>query len=302
MQTYHFHPITSCNMCGQSNSTHKVLGQRLNKSQGFRPRKKVGISVSIQQCSNCGLIYSNPLPVPASLQDHYGTPAEDYWKPEYFTWSPTYFAHQINEAKQLLPFAEGMKALDIGAGLGKAMLSMEHAGFETYGMEPSVPFHKKAISEMGVNAERLKLGAIEELDYAPNTFDFITFGAVYEHLYDPNLCMQKAMTWLKPGGILHAEVPSSKWLMPKIMNFYFRLIGTNYVTNLSPMHTPFHLHEFTEKSFEELGKKIGYTIEKRRTEVCSIYFVPKIFHPLLRWYMKTTQTGMQLTVYLRKNG
>jgi 2-polyprenyl-3-methyl-5-hydroxy-6-metoxy-1,4-benzoquinol methylase len=143
MQTYHFHPITSCNMCGQSNSTHKVLGQRLNKSQGFRPRKKVGISVSIQQCSNCGLIYSNPLPVPASLQDHYGTPAEDYWKPEYFTWSPTYFAHQINEAKQLLPFAEGMKALDIGAGLGKAMLSMEHAGFETYGMEPSVPFHKK---------------------------------------------------------------------------------------------------------------------------------------------------------------
>ena len=32
--------------------------------------------------------------------------------------------------------------------------------------------------------------------------------------------------------------------------------GTNYVTNISPMHSPFHLYEFGLKSFEELGKKI----------------------------------------------
>src|SRR5690606_24721726 len=110
--------------------------------------------------------------------------------------------------------------LDIGAGLGKAMLSMDHAGFETYGLEPSIPFHQKAITVMGIPIEKLKLGAIEELDYEQNTFDFITFGAVYEHLYDPSYCMEKAMKWLKPNGILHAEVPSSNWLMPKLMNFY----------------------------------------------------------------------------------
>lgn len=287
-------------MCGDATKHHKIMGQRLNKTQGFKPKGKTGISVSVMKCTNCGLIYSNPQPIPKDLQDHYGTPPEEYWKPEYFTWEPGYFLSQIQQAKLLLSDKEGMKALDIGAGLGKAMLSMEHEGFETYGMEPSIPFHQKAIDEMGVKQERLKLGAIEELDYEPNSFDFITFGAVYEHLYDPHTCMEKAMEWLKPGGVIHAEVPSSKWFMSKVMNFYFRLVGTNYVTNLSPMHTPFHLHEFTEKSFEELGKKIGFRIEKKSTEVCSIYAVPKIFHPILRWYMKKTNTGMQLTVYLKK--
>ncbi len=89
--------------------------------------------------------------------------------------------------------------------------------------------------------------------------------------------------------------------MPKFMNFYFKLIGTNYVTNLSPMHSPFHLYEFDIKSFEELSKKLNFSIVKQRFEVCSIYHVPKILHPVLKWYMKKTNRGMQLTVYLRKN-
>ena len=63
-------------MCGAENTNHTILGQRLNKSQGLRPKKKIGISVSIQQCKNCNLIYSNPLPIPENLQDHYGTPPE----------------------------------------------------------------------------------------------------------------------------------------------------------------------------------------------------------------------------------
>ena len=40
-----------------------------------------------------------------------------------------------------------MTALDIGAGLGKAMLSLENSGFDTFGLEPSIPFHEKAISK-----------------------------------------------------------------------------------------------------------------------------------------------------------
>lgn len=67
------------------------------------------------------------------------------------------------------------------------------------------------------------------------------------------------------------------------------------------MHPPFHLYEFGLKSFEELGKKLGYRIEKHYYEVCDIYFAPRVFHPLLRQYMKLNSTGMQLMVYLRKS-
>lgn len=300
MKKYSFKEISVCEMCGDQTANHKVLGQRLNKSQGYRPKTKTGISVSIIKCTNCGLIYSNPQPIPFDLQDHYGTPPEEYWKEEYFVWQPTYFSSQIEEAKKLLDFKSGMKALDIGAGLGKAMLSMQSKDFDVYGLEPSIPFYERAISKMGIDKEKLKLGAIEDLDYELEFFDFITFGAVFEHLYEPSICLEKALSWLKPNGIIHIEVPSSKWLLPKFMNFYFNLIGTNYVTNLSPMHTPFHLHEFDLKSFNKLSEKLNFKVENYRYDVCSIYYFPKIFHGLLRSYMKATNKGMQLTVYLRK--
>ncbi len=287
-------------MCGDSVQDHKILGQRLNQSQGFKPKNKLGISVTVQQCRNCHLIYSNPQPIPFDIQDHYGTPSEDYWKPEYFEWNSTYFSGQIKEAKALLDFKAGMKALDIGAGIGKAMRSMENEEFETYGLEPSIPFREKAISKMNIDPIKLKLGSIEALDYESDFFDFITFGAVFEHLYEPAACLKKALHWLKPNGIIHIEVPSSKWLMPHFVNLYFRLIGTNYVTNLSPMHNPFHLHEFDRMSFEYLSSHLGLSIEKYRYDVCSIYYFPKVFHPLLRYYMKKTNTGMQLTLYLKK--
>ena len=297
---YSFKSIAKCEMCSDTTDGHHILGQRMNVSQGFRPKKKVGITVTIQKCSNCNLIYSNPQPIPFDIQDHYGTPPEEYWKSEYFTWKESYFSRQINEVKSLLDFKEGMKALDIGAGLGKAMLSLKNAGFDAYGLEPSIPFHERAISKMKIDPNKLKFGTVEALDYDKHSFDFITFGAVFEHLYEPSECLKKALNWLKPNGIIHIEVPSSEWFIPKIMNFYYKLIGTNYVTNLSPMHSPFHLHEFDSKSFEALSRQLNFSIAKKRYDVGTIYHVPAFLHPFLRWYMKKTDKGMQLTIYLRR--
>jgi len=287
-------------MCSSTYDKHKILGQRLNQSQGFNPKKKTGISTSIMKCKNCGLIFSNPQPIPFDIQDHYGMPPEDYWKPEYFTIDRNYFSDQIRTTKKLIQFEKGMKALDIGAGIGKCMISLQQAGYDAYGFEPSVPFHQKAIEKMNIPADKLKLGMIEEVDYAENNFDFITFGAVLEHLYDPAAAIKKAMKWVKPGGLIHIEVPSSKYLIPKIFNFYFRLRGTNYVNNISPMHRPFHLYEFAIESFRYHANAENYEIAHHEYYVCDIYFIPRIFHPFLKWYMSKTNTGMQLAVWLKK--
>lgn len=298
---YSFTDVRFCEMCGSPSDSHKILGIRLNKSQGLKPKKKTGIAVTIQKCSNCKLIYSNPLPIPSDIQDHYGTPPENYWKPEYFEWTPNYFSYQIKEASELLGGkVENLKALDIGAGIGKAMKSLDHAGFDTYGMEPSIPFFEKAISEMGIDPNKLKLGPVESIEYEPESFDFITFGAVFEHLYFPGNTLEKVAKWLKPGGVIQIEVPSSSWLIPKFMNAYFRMIGTTFTTHLSPMHSPFHLYEFDLKSFEQLSDKLGLKVEKSRYEVCDIYYMPGFIKPLLHRYMKRTNKGMQLTVYLKK--
>jgi ubiquinone/menaquinone biosynthesis C-methylase UbiE len=138
------------------------------------------------------------------------------------------------------------------------------------------------------------------MEYPENEFDFMTFGAVFEHLYHPAASLEKALKWLKPGGIIQIEVPSSKHFIAKLINAYFRLKGTNYVTHLSPMHSPFHLYEFGLKSFEELSRKLNITIARSDYHVCSMEPVPRLLHPLFSYYMKRTNTGMQLVVWLRK--
>ncbi len=295
-KTYTFRTVAGCEMCGSERS--RTLGMRLDASQGSRPRAATGIAVSVKQCLDCGLIYADPQPIPQALSDHYGIPADEYWSPEAFDWSPAYFAAEIEAAKRLLPFADGMTALDIGAGLGKAMRSLAHAGFDTWGIEPSLPFFERAAEQ--VEPARLQLAAIEDAEFPEANFDFITFGAVLEHIYAPSSALRKALGWLKPGGIIQVEVPSSRHLISKIANAYFKLRGTSFVTHISPMHAPFHLYEFGLASFERNGHINGYEIADHSFQVCSIYHVPKILHGPLRWWMERTDTGMQLSVYLRK--
>ncbi|MBL7889962.1 MAG: class I SAM-dependent methyltransferase [Bacteroidia bacterium] len=287
-------------MCGSNINEHKILGKRLNKSQGAFPQKKTGITTTIVKCKNCQLVFSNPLPIPANLQDHYGVPPENYWKPEYFEMDPNYFKNEIETLKTLKKTELNAKALDIGAGLGKCMIALKNAGFDAYGLEPSKPFYQQAIDKLHISESKLMLCSIEEAEYPENEFDFITFGAVLEHLYNPSESIKNAIKWLKPGGIIHIEVPSSKWLINKVIKFAYNIRGLDYVGNISPMHTPFHLYEFGTKSFELNGKKNNYSIIHQQHFVCETY-MPKMIDVIAKPYMKMTNTGMQLVVWLKKD-
>lgn len=289
---YDFRRVSRCNMCG--GHRFRLLGLRLNRSQGLSPKKVDGVAVSIKRCRDCDLIFADPQPVPEQLSDHYGVPTDDYWTFEAHRWTPDYFAGEIAEAKRLLRFERGMRALDIGVGLGKAVKSLTAAGFDVWGCEPIPEFRLKAIEIQGLDPDRIQPAAVENADYPESTFDFVTFGAVLEHIYDPKSALDRAMKWLRPGGVMQIEVPSSNWLIARLVNLYFRLRGTNFVTHISPMHSPFHLYEFSPKSFRD------YQIASQFFGVCDIPHVPDFLKPIFRRYMEVTQTGMQLTVYLRR--
>lgn len=296
---YTFKYIEACNMCGASSDNFKILGKRLNTSQGKDPQNKVGISVTIQQCKKCSLIFPNPFPVPNDIQDHYGIPPENYWVENYFKIDNNYFGGGIDWIKRLGGKIEGGKALDIGAGVGHCMKALQRAGYEVYGIEPSIPFHARAISKMNIDEKSIKNVQIEDAEFEDNTFDFITFGAVLEHLYDPNLCLEKSMRWLKPGGLMYVEVPSSDWLVNKIINKAYKLKGKDYVANLSPMHEPFHLYEFGVESFTRNAEKLGYEIADKEFYVGDTY-LPSFLSPIIKPYMKRKDKGMQLALMLRK--
>jgi SAM-dependent methyltransferase len=292
---YAFHDVRSCNMCGGS---ARVFGRRLSTSQGLLPKSKIGISVTVMRCARCGLIYPNPMPIPESIEDHYGIPPEDYWREDYFTVPDGNRSVTFDRMRDLAPHAKTF--LDIGAGIGKTMkVAREREGLEAYGVEPSEPFHRRAIELMGIPAERIALASAESAEFPDESFDLISFGVVLEHLYDPSAALLRALRWLKPGGVIHVEVPNAAYILSKLFNLYFWLRGTDFVVNISPMHVPFHLYEFTTDSFVRNGEINGYAIAHVDHFAGVSSFAPRL-NKLLTPAMDATGTGLGIVLYLTR--
>jgi len=225
---------------------------------------------------------------------------EDYWRPHQLESDASYFVAEVQRFRSMWQGTRTPRALDVGAGLGKAMKALDDQGFDTYGLEPSASFRDLAVSR-GIAEDRIKLAALEDAEYDPQTFDFVTFGAVLEHLHDPAIAIERALGWLAAGGLVQLEVPSSRWLIARLLNGLYRAQGLDYVTNLSPMHPPYHLYEFTVKSFEEHSKRAGYEVAYHRYYAGET-FLPSFADVAAQRLMDATRTGMQLEVWLRARG
>lgn len=300
---YEFHEIARCRMCSAPANEFRTLGMRRNRPHGLLPRRLTGVAVSIQRCRRCRLVFPNPLPIPQSIQQHYDLPAETYWSESYSENTDTFFETELLTYRSLFrPSGDGgAKALDIGAGIGRGMRALERHGFDVYGLEPSASFAQKAREKFGFSEDRFQLKAVEDASYPDDSFDFITFGAVLEHLYDPGAALARAVRWLRKDGLIHVEVPSSSWLVGRLANLYYRLTGTDYVAHVSPMHRPYHLYEFSTESFRLHGTEHGYEIAAHKIHVCETY-LPPVVDPLLKLAMRVSNTGLQLVIWLRKTG
>lgn len=302
-KTYSFEAISACEMCGSPDSDSRVLGQRFNCRQGLNTHNLQGITTTVKKCRRCGLIYANPLPVPFAVSDHYDIPPDEYWGKAYLSYDLNHFAWQAKDALRLLRELSPRPrvALDIGCGIGKDIKTLTRCGFECFGIEPSPSFREKALEFTGLNHDRIKGCSIEDASFPSNSFDFISFGAVFEHLYHPALSLQRVIYWLKPGGIIHIEVPSSRWLVERIYHLILKARGSELTSYLSPMHPPFHLYSFSIESFQILSSELGLRIIEQKYHVNSALHFPHPLKGLASGLMKQSKRGMQLTVWLAKS-
>ena len=302
-----------CDACLSPRDSHELIGRRMDRRQGFFPRTKIGMIVSVLRCSQCGLIFSTPQVRPLNIDSHYGNP-NDYFSCEELAFELSVDTIIYRNPAELRdrwllqgidipidPFV-GMRALDIGVGHGKNYKWLESVGFETYGIEPSLSFYSRLLEIMRIDPSRLENKPVEEAIFPSDWFSYITFGAVLEHLYSPREALILASKWLAPRGVVHCEVPSSSWLGSKIINAYFSLIGTQFTTHLSPLHPPFHLYEFTASALAYLGKAAGLEICRLRVIPCGSDFLPRRLSPVAHFLMEKTGTGMQIEVFYRKPG
>jgi 2-polyprenyl-3-methyl-5-hydroxy-6-metoxy-1,4-benzoquinol methylase len=103
------------------------------------------------------------------------------------------------------------------------------------------------------------------------TFDFILFGDVLEHLMKPELALQNVKYLLKPEGSILICVPS-------IVHWSIRrdiLLGKFEYTESGPLDRT-HIHFFTPKTIRDLIRKENFEI----VEESGIVWLPKFVYKL----------------------
>jgi len=300
-EQYTFRAIEQCPMCGYKVTDQQYFGKRLNQSQGLNPRKLQGTEVRIYKCAQCRLVYPNPIPLLSKKDDrHATTELKEFWGERLLSYE--HFRDELNVLSRLSnkPLAE-MVVLDIGFGLGNSLLTLSPACKEAHGIEPFEIFFNKAIELNGnkLDTSLLKCISFEDAQYRDGQFDFIFFEAL-QHLPDLEAGIKKVLRWLKPGGIFYVELPSSSYLFNRLINLFYSLQGSGFVVNTNPMHGNYTYYEFSEKCFIDNGKRLGYKVLHHEVFPCNPP-VKGILGDLLHFIMKRTDTGMQRSIWLRKD-
>jgi SAM-dependent methyltransferase len=107
-----------------------------------------------------------------------------------------------------------MRILDVGVGLGRIL--SQFPNLQRYGMDICLDFLKISQSK-GIE---VCFSLIEDMPYSPEMFDIIICTDVLEHVIDVNLCCEKMLAILKPGGFLIIRTPYREPLNGYLMKEY----------------------------------------------------------------------------------
>jgi 2-polyprenyl-3-methyl-5-hydroxy-6-metoxy-1,4-benzoquinol methylase len=133
-----------------------------------------------------------------------------------------------------------LRFLDIGAASGEIMKAFEKQGWEVYGIELSESFLQFAKEKR--NLKNIYSCEIEDAPFEDNSFDFIHFWHVIEHLRDPIIVLKKIYNWLQPNGRVNIGTPNPR---PPYVSL------TSLVTNRFDLGID-HTFGFPPKVFEDI--------------------------------------------------
>jgi 2-polyprenyl-3-methyl-5-hydroxy-6-metoxy-1,4-benzoquinol methylase len=151
-------------------------------------------------------------------------------------------------------FSKTHSILDYGCANGLFVQYLQERGFTNcYGYDPYAP--KNGFG----NPATLKKGP----------FDYILLQDVIEHVEDPYALIRELDSLLAPGGCIFIGTPNAARIdlkQPYLSDYY------------NSVHAPYHLHIYTRKTLESLGRCQGWK---------PIKFIDRAFHDTLLFGLNT---------------
>jgi SAM-dependent methyltransferase len=232
--------VRLCIVCGRS---------------GPFPTLYVRDGFTLVRCPECGLVFQDPQPSDADLEQTYYHDSE-WTQAQLVEPMRTKLIERAQSQVAMLDQAgihgHGQRLLDVGCAAGTFMMFAQQAGWQTTGIEVGEATAEAARSR-GLDVQTGTLReAFPELE--PGSFDLVTFWDVLEHVRDPRDELALTRELLRPGGTIAATMPNVSGLYPRST---YRLIARRTGSWEYP-ELPVHLYDFDPRTFRRLVMDSGY--------------------------------------------
>lgn len=203
-------------------------------------------------CPACGLAGTSPRLVDERLDAYYPASYPAYREPsERIGWRGRVgaaidaarfsFTMRMAAFRPLVRRSSG-RLLDVGCGRGELAAWFRSHGWSVAGVEPSAEACAQAVAA-GIE---MHCGTLDDVPWAAETFDAITFNHSLEHIPDPEAALRQARELLAPDGLLIVSVPNfGCWQR--------RLFGSRWFH----LDLPRHLQHFDRDSLTAMLRRAG---------------------------------------------
>lgn len=151
--------------------------------------------------------------------------------------------------------------LDIGSGIGYSLKVAKELGWQAVGVEPNFILEAYSRNVLKLNTvngylSEDTMNTIKEM-LPDGLADYILIDNVLEHIPEPVVFFQNALSLIKPGGLILVAIPPIDWLRLGLASIpYMRKNSTSAQINL--FYDPEqHVNYFSRKAIRMLTKKVG---------------------------------------------
>lgn len=247
--------------------------------------------LSLVRCKQCGLIYLNPRPAPASMRLIYPATYNFYSLPDppgvpflRKLANPHTFIRNVARRWgrwayrrwrfHRYTYLDGMtpgRILDVGCATGRSvhpyydgsLYDLKRIGWEVHGCE----IDEQAAEIARASGVEVRTGCLSEINYRDQRFDVIRFNHVLEHSRSPMTDLAMAAKLLTADGRLIVSGPN-------IQSAAYALFGRQW----SGLDLPRHFYHFTPTILRKYCEKLALQVHRECFDSCCDDLVHSLRH------------------------